>query len=311
MPPAGHRPESRAHAHYKWAERYAQEGDVRRSQAHFGRALEYTRFGGDDEVLAGKSYQKRVKNDMRNIVEAGVAATVSLELNGEKLLMTFVRAADKAEITASIPDGYPFKAPVVYVDGRRAPDDWKSAADTITNMLGRYDERRSKGMVLILCHPSRVTRIDDADHGHWLARVEGDEKGKSLYDSIMEIHGPSLRSTMPVSFLTVDNQPGNNDADYKADAFSSSFAYDHKGEYDAILVPDCGGVWFDPGSEDLVGMCVRMILMLKPGGFIFFSKILDDLRLASLVTGFERAGCSVVDYRMEGLGMVLVARKIK
>ena len=49
MPVAGTNPEARARAHYKWAQRYAEKGGrIDQAIAHFGRALEYTRFGAHD-----------------------------------------------------------------------------------------------------------------------------------------------------------------------------------------------------------------------------------------------------------------------
>jgi hypothetical protein len=41
MPLAGRDPSDRAHAHYRWAQRYADEGDIERAIPHFGRALYY------------------------------------------------------------------------------------------------------------------------------------------------------------------------------------------------------------------------------------------------------------------------------
>ena len=56
MPLAGRDPRQRAHAHYKWAQRYAGEGDTARAIPHFGRALYYGerthgfgRGGNDDD----------------------------------------------------------------------------------------------------------------------------------------------------------------------------------------------------------------------------------------------------------------------
>ena len=43
MPTAGDKPEDRANAHIRWAERYSRAGKVNRAIAHFGRALDYSR----------------------------------------------------------------------------------------------------------------------------------------------------------------------------------------------------------------------------------------------------------------------------
>ena len=60
MPVAGPRAEDRAAAHYRWAERYHDNGDYKKAAAHFGRALDYSRgplgsrpgFGVDDNLEA-------------------------------------------------------------------------------------------------------------------------------------------------------------------------------------------------------------------------------------------------------------------
>ena len=52
MPLAGHDPRARAHAHYRWAQRYADKGGIGQAIAHFGRALEYSRFGAPPEKIS-------------------------------------------------------------------------------------------------------------------------------------------------------------------------------------------------------------------------------------------------------------------
>jgi hypothetical protein len=41
MPLAGQSPLSRAESHFDWSGRYTKNGDLRKAEAHFGRALEY------------------------------------------------------------------------------------------------------------------------------------------------------------------------------------------------------------------------------------------------------------------------------
>ena len=317
MPPVGSDRDARAHAHYKWAERYARAGDTSRSRAHFGRALDYTFFGGNDELLQSmpKNIKNRITSDIRNIVAAGLADSVDLEYDGKTLLMKFTRNIDRASIIVRVPEWYPFKSPGVYIDGRKAPEDWRSPSDTIINVLQRYAERSLDKKVLILCHAKPVRRIDDAAYGHWLGKLPAhDGKEETIYDSIMSMHAPDLKSNKPVSFFTVDNLEHDNEADYKADAFDPSFANEHVGEYDAILVPDCGGSWYEVvynnkgNAESLAGQCVQMMSMLKRGGFIFFSKMSESFQRI-LNGALERAGYGVLDYEISGLGPVLAATR--
>ena len=53
MPIAGPLAEDRAHAHYRWAERYHGYGDHKKAAAHFGRALDYS-----DEASFGVAKRK-------------------------------------------------------------------------------------------------------------------------------------------------------------------------------------------------------------------------------------------------------------
>ena len=52
MAPAGTDPTARARAHYRWAQRYADKGGIGQAIAHFGRALEYSRFGAPPEKIS-------------------------------------------------------------------------------------------------------------------------------------------------------------------------------------------------------------------------------------------------------------------
>jgi hypothetical protein len=263
-----------------------------------------------------RNIKSRVTSDIRNIVAAGLADSVDLESDEDKtLLMKFTRKTDRAGVIVRVPALYPFKPPGVYINGRKAPEDWKSPADTIINVLERYAERSLDKKVLILCHPRPVRSINDAAYGHWLGKVPANEgKEETIYDTIMSMHAPDLKSNKPVSFFTVDNQEHDNSADYKADAFDRSFANEHVGEYDAILVPDCGGSWYEVvynnkgSAESLAGQCVAMMSMLKNDGFIFFSKMSDSFQ--QILKGvLERAGYTAIDYEMRGIGPVLAATR--
>ncbi len=289
MPLAGNNRDARARAHYKWAERYAGTGEAGRARAHFGRALEYTRFGGNEELLQNMpgNIRKRFMAEIKRIGEVDGADDVTLAAGDKALLMSFTSKTDGSKIVARIPDGYPIvkTRPDVYVNGRKAQEDW-AINDNIIDVVNRYRERSAKKTVLILCHPRLVASIKDEANGHWLGKLPANEgKEETIYDSIMSMHAHGFKSDQPVSFFTVDNQPDSNKADYKADAFDPSFVNEHTGEYDAIFVPDCGGSWAEATgrtqqgpAEPLVGQCVAMMSMLKPGGFVFFSKMSADLR---------------------------------
>jgi hypothetical protein len=71
--------------------------------------------------------------------------------------------------------------------------------------------------------------------------------------------------------------------DIIADAFSDDFIAENSATYDALVLPDCGGPWYDIQNSNnkinawkqLRALLDRLSEMLKPGGKIFFSKIFD------------------------------------
>ena len=52
MPAAGPDPSRRASAHLKWASRYSESGNMHKAASHFGRAVDYARFGGPNATAA-------------------------------------------------------------------------------------------------------------------------------------------------------------------------------------------------------------------------------------------------------------------
>lgn len=70
MPVAGPLAEGRAHAHYRWAERYNDNGDHEKAAAHFGRALDYS-----DEASFGVAKLTRGKQSTKpwsGVKQAGI-----------------------------------------------------------------------------------------------------------------------------------------------------------------------------------------------------------------------------------------------
>jgi hypothetical protein len=82
MPLAGMDPEARARAHYRWAQRYAEKrGHMDQAIAHFGRALEYTRFGAP--LIPKKLSQNLDKND-EVIIPGNLPSPVTLRFYGHQ-----------------------------------------------------------------------------------------------------------------------------------------------------------------------------------------------------------------------------------
>ena len=84
MPPAGLNNADRAKAHYRWAERYNDNGDHKRAAAHFGRALEYNRRNRNGASSAKGHGQKFGVDDKltRHMANAGLVAGVTAAAAG-------------------------------------------------------------------------------------------------------------------------------------------------------------------------------------------------------------------------------------
>jgi hypothetical protein len=136
--------------------------------------------------------------------------------------------------------------------------------------------------VLILCHPRLVTGTFEplVLNDHWWG---SDENGNPYMESLIP-HG----MTGDPTFDTVDIKKGGT---FTADAFSDSFNDQHIEEYDLIIAPDCGGVWYthqessdDNDKDELIFLCLGLTRMLKPGGLVQFGKFFDG---QCLINGME------------------------
>lgn len=260
-------------------------------------------------------HQRRVRHDVRQIEATGTYRNVDLEEVGDGTRLSFDRTTDGASIRMHLPDLYPFSPPVVYINHRKAALDWRGPGDRIVSVLERNASSESADKVLVLCHCTRVEGDFENVSGHWLGELRAEECGESVYRMVMRTFGVRI-PTGRVTFHTVDNSPSErNHATFVEDAFSSAFADDHPCEYDAILVPDCGGVWYltiyeestVAQKEQLLAACVGMLRMLKPNGLIFFSKLSGDFQ-AALKGRLERVGCTVSGALFYGVGRCIVAR---
>jgi len=181
------------------------------------------------------------------------------------------------------PPKYPFEAPTITCNGQEIGVlPWSPA------MLIRKIIESQK--VLILCHPHIVSggfsplTLKD----HWYGHEKNNFFSKVFKD--YDLKGD-------VRFETVDTLPGGN---YTADAFSDEFINSHLNQYNIVMVPDCGGLWYylqddqyprgpslkitEKKSEDeqnkdktaLIMLSLNLTRMVKPGGLIMFSKFLSE-----------------------------------
>jgi hypothetical protein len=138
-------------------------------------------------------------------------------------------------------------------------------------------------LVLILCHPKPVTGTFYPDYqlnNHWWGGYDGK---KNIYKRLFEEYGLIGE---PI-FETIDVKQGGT---YVADAFSDEFINSNINKYDLVMVPDCGGQWYEYQSdingnlsEDekntrksfLIALCINLTKVVKNGGIICFSKFMN------------------------------------
>jgi len=127
--------------------------------------------------------------------------------------------------------------------------------------------------VLIYCHPRKF------DTCHWQYSLIA----KEIEDRFKGTKGSE------VFVDTVDTIAGGT---YKEDGFSDVFINKHKGTYDLVFLPDCGGLWYKIQSTgtpyELISLIDNIRGLLKPSGTLFISKILDPIFKLALETNYGK-----------------------
>lgn len=155
---------------------------------------------------------------------------------------------------------------------------------------GAYDSRLREGptgksLILIYCHPKKVFYKDKSSHW-WLESYDGELGQKSIMDYILDKNNIKPDSTI---FKTVDI---HNNPDYKMDGFSSEFISKHQNEFDMVLLPDCGGRWYDiinmkdetEQSILLYSLIESLAYIVKPGGKLYLSKLIFTAKVLDNVS---------------------------
>lgn len=153
--------------------------------------------------------------------------------------------------------------------------------------------------VLVACHTSAFKDGKRGGHDHWQA-------------PIIERESALLRAGRPIVYETIDVLPG---ATHRASVLhSSDWVQRHRGQYDAVWAPDCGGQWFqmfamreaaaDAGTrdratgelmdklfaEELKSMIASLFSLVTPGGRLYLGKILMERELfAALLLSLGKA----------------------
>jgi hypothetical protein len=153
-----------------------------------------------------------------------------------------------------------------------------------------------KKPVLILCHNKIVTGTFNTGNPDSSYILENHFYGScGIYKALFEEYHLSGE---PI-FETIDILPGGT---YSGNAFSDEFINEHIEVYDLVMVPDCGGEWFEYQSPtirnktkglfspsirlsdedqnnrktELINLCLKLTKVVKKGGIIQFSKFMTN-----------------------------------
>jgi hypothetical protein len=158
-----------------------------------------------------------------------------------------------------------------------------SPNSSISYILDNIEKFESMKSILILCHNRIVRKFNKNFDYHWW--------GPNIIQIMEHYKFDNLDEDMIVD--TVDIMPGGT---YVEDAFSDEFINKHINHYDVLVVPDCGGPWYelqitsqyhrmkkvkDYTKEEininiklLIDLSLKLTKVVKPNGIINFCKFL-------------------------------------
>jgi len=116
---------------------------------------------------------------------------------------------------------------------------------------------------LILCHPKIIRIKNNKIQNHWYSEI---------IESLINFVGVNINT---INFDTVDILSGGTIID---DCFSKQFIDINSCKYDMIIMPDCGGPWYDLQCQnninELIKLLIMIISMLKHKSSILIDKFL-------------------------------------
>ncbi len=153
MPLAGTDPEARARAHYRWAQRYAENGGrMDQAIAHFGRALKYTRFGAP---LVPKKLSQNLDKNGEVIIPGHLPSHITLRFYGHqkdrvRLYAYYDHHGARCSITLALVDakltteaGLADMDPLALCSRITKPEQYAAETKALFNELHATEEPRS------------------------------------------------------------------------------------------------------------------------------------------------------------------------
>jgi len=123
--------------------------------------------------------------------------------------------------------------------------------------------------VLVFCHPRKATQSTE---WHWNAECFVETIDIYCMNTFSVPYDPQIHN---VIFETIDVRSGGDIVD---DGFSRSFCEAHRGQYDIVYLPDCGGQWYLTQQhhqyKEFVDLLENVILLIKENGVIWASKFI-------------------------------------
>ncbi len=194
------------------------------------------------------------------------------------------------------PSTWPWKSPIIngeIVPNWNPPTTGRFIKDI--DIISNPQPTPERPSMLIYCHP-RIVDFTKEDIDHWQ---------KPIFEIMLTEQSINKED---IKVHTIDVIPGGSK---QGDGFSESFIDFNENEFDIVILPDCGGLWFeyqnsdnDENFEKLKLLMIKLLKMVKPGGTIRFGKILNPDWYDRLIRQLSDSGynTSISKYSLYGDG---------
>ncbi len=172
--------------------------------------------------------------------------------------ITFIRKSDGCIIRIVLSQNYPFDKPIITYNNKNLNiDSWVIGKKLELLITDVPDNLEKKNQILIMCHPRKLET-----HGHWL--LDSDIKPLIEKERIDNYE-----------FITGDIISGG---DIQDDLFSDGFINQNIENFNAVIMPDCGGFWYtlqeSKECDKLYKIIKKVMNIVKKNGVLFISKFI-------------------------------------
>jgi len=205
----------------------------------------------------------------------------------------------KKKFKIELPDGWPWDQYRPIINGEIFTD-WETSKHFIDILLTLEEQdTNTKPRMLIYCHP-RIVDFTKEDSNHWQ---------RSTFEAML-IEQSINKEDIKVD--TIDVLPGGSK---QGDGFSESFIDFNENKFDIVVLPDCGGLWYDyqkdytdENFEKLKLLMIKLLKIVKLGGIIRFGKILFPEWTPRLIDELIASGYNCDEY-LDGVIKYITIKK--